>query len=239
MTNSITIDCAGMAATTNSIGVNGAGIIVTICNLSINSVSGAVMVPGIDFINGASLFVENCIIQNFNAAPAVGIRFHPSAPGSRLVVTDTTLNNNGSGATGGGIVISPQSGGNATVSLERVIVADNVFGIAADGSGSTAGINMTVANSTIQGNSQNGIVGTTPGGGAPIGMMVENTRVINNNLGIRATGPSVTVRVSNSTLTGNGAALTATNSGVLLSFGNNKIEANGDNGAFSDILTQK
>jgi hypothetical protein len=37
------------------------------------------------------------------------------------------------------------SGGSAQVNLERVTVNGNAFGIAADGSNSTGGINMTIA----------------------------------------------------------------------------------------------
>jgi hypothetical protein len=93
---SITIDCADMGAvlTGGFFVVNGTGIVVKIRNLSINNFSGLGGF-GIDFQNGAALFVENCVIQNFShASPFVGIRFRPSAPGAQLVVTDTLINNN-------------------------------------------------------------------------------------------------------------------------------------------------
>jgi hypothetical protein len=112
----------------------------------------------------------------------------------------------GSG-TGDGIVISPVSGGSARVNLERATINGNAFGIAADGTGSTGGINMTIADSMIGGNVQDGIIATTPSGGAPIGIMVKNSKTVNNAFGIRSLGPNVTVRASNSTITGNGPAL--------------------------------
>jgi hypothetical protein len=228
---SITIDCGGTSATTGGFIVNGSGIVVRIRNLNINSF--IVFGTGIDFFNGAALFVENCAIQNYTAAPAIGIRFRPTAPGSQLVVTDTVFSNNGGGSTGGGIVINPISGGTAQVALNRVTVGKNVFGIAADGAGSTGGINMTITDSVASGNLQDGIIAVTPGAGAPIGVMVKNTRSVNNNIGIRSFGTGVTVRVSNSTVIGNGTGLSFGSGGALLSFGNNEVQANGANGAFS------
>jgi len=229
ISKSITIDCDG---TTNAFIVNAAGIVVRIRNLSINGV--LTTNSGIDFINGAALFVENCVIQNHTVvAPFVGIRFRPSAPGSQLVMTDTVLSSNGSGTTGGGIVVSPQAGGSARVTLNRVTVTKNVFGIAVDGTGSTGGINMTISDSVSSGNSQDGIIAVTPGGGAPIGVLVKNTKSANNAIGIRSIGANVTVRVTGSAVIGNGTGLSFSGGGALLSFGNNEVQANGANGAFS------
>ena len=99
------------------------------------------------------------------------------------------------------------SGGSARVHLERVSAQGNVFGIVADGTGSTAGIHMTVADSVASGNSQDGIIAVTPSGGAPIGVLVTNTKSTNNAIGIRSIGPNVTVRVESSKIIGNGTGL--------------------------------
>jgi hypothetical protein len=134
-------------------------------------------------------------------------------------------------------VINPQSGGSALVNLERVIVNGNAFGIAADGTGSSTGINMTIADSMIGGNSQDGIIATTPGGGAPIGVMVTNSKSVNNAaFGIRSIGPNVTVRVGDSTITGNNTGLAFAGGGALLTYGTNKVQANGSVGAFSGAV---
>jgi hypothetical protein len=105
--------------------------------------------------------------------------------------------------------------------------------------GSTAGINMTIADSVVSGNTQDGIVATTPGGGAPIGVLVTNTRSVNSNIGIRSIGTGVTIRVDGSKIAGNGTGLRFISGGALLSFGNNAVEANGTNGAFSGPVTLK
>jgi hypothetical protein len=186
---------------------------------------------GIGFASGAHLHVVRCVIANGNASGDAGILFRPSSP-SKLSVTDTVISNMGSG-TGGGIVINPASAGTAQVALERVTVNGNAFGIAADGTGSTGGINMTIADSMIGGNAQDGIIAVTPGGGAPIGVMVTNTKSVNNAFGVRSIGPNVTVRVKNSDVTGNGTGLSFSGGGALLTYGNNAVQANGMDGAFS------
>jgi hypothetical protein len=188
---------------------------------------------GILFLSGGQLHVVRCVITNGNVSGDAGIRFNPNSA-SKLSVTDTVISNFGSG-TGGGIVINPQSGGSARVNLERVTVNGNAFGIAADGTGSTAGINMTIADSMVGGNANDGIIAVTPSGGAPIGVMVTNTKSVNNSFGIRSLGPNVTVRVGDSTMTGNGTGLSFSG-GALLTYGTNKVQANGADGAFSGAV---
>jgi hypothetical protein len=235
----VTIDCTGTSASTPGITINGSGIVVVIRGLVMNTNT----IDAILFQNGAALIVENCAISGFNATGTAGIKFKPSAAGSRLVVTDTSLTNNGLSPMGGGIIINPQSGGTAQVSLNRITVAKNVFGVAVDGNGSTGGINVTISDTVIDSNSQDGIIATTPSsGGAPIGVMVKNTRSVNNTIGIRSIGPNVTIRVDNSTVTGNSTGLSFNSfgtGGALLSFGNNNVEGNGTNGAFSGPVVLK
>jgi len=89
----------------------------------------------------------------------------------------------------------------------------------------------------VAGNSQDGIVAVTPsGGGAPIGPMVTNTKLVNNAFGIRSIGPNVTIRVENSDITGNSTGLSFSGGGVLATYGNNAVNVNGSNGAFSGSI---
>jgi hypothetical protein len=198
--------------------------VVTVEGLHVNGTGG------IRFDAGGHLHVVRCVITNERSSFGHGIRFRPNSP-SKLSVTDTVISNMGSG-TGGGIVINPNSGGSARVNLERVTVNGNLFGIAVDGTNSTAGINMAIADSMIGGNSQDGIIATTPGGGAPIGVYLKNTKSVNNAFGIRSLGANVTVRVDGSSVIGNGTGLSFSGGGALLTFGNNAVQANGTNGSF-------
>ena len=208
----------------------GAGDVVTLDGLHLAG-------GGITFNAGGHLHVVNCVITKQNISNEAGIRFAPNSAG-KLTVTDTVIINVGS-STGGGIVIKPASSGSAQVELKRVIVNGNAFGVAVDGTGSTAGINMTIADSMIGGNAQDGIVATTPSGGAPIGVLVTNTKSVNNAIGIRSIGPNVTVRVGNSVVTGNGTGLATLAGGALLSFGTNAVQANATNGAFSGSVAMQ
>lgn len=161
-----------------------------------------------------------------------GIYFAPTG-GGKLIVTDSIVSAVGDGNAGGGIVVKPSPGGTAQVMIERARISGNTFGIAADGSGSTGGINVSVKDSTLASNLKDGLVATTSAGHAPIGVMMSNTASTNNGYGIRAIGPNVTVRVSDSDLAGNGTGLAATGGGALLTLGRNAVRANGANGAFT------
>jgi hypothetical protein len=150
ISSSVTIDCSGSYGAIfafsgeNAVTMSTAGISVTLRGLTIYSSPGSPGTTGVLFNGGSDLTLENVKIFGFTST---GIKFTPSTSGSKLVVSDTTLSNNGNGSTGGGIVISPQSGGTAQVTLNRVTASKNVFGIVADGTGSTNGINMTIADS--------------------------------------------------------------------------------------------
>jgi hypothetical protein len=247
ISKAISIIAEGVDATIVSAGLGSAAItfsgstvptdVVTLQGLIIDGVgTGGI---GISWPFGPALVVKNCVIRNFkNPSGGYGILSQVNVPG-RLTVTDTLVINNGGTSAGGGIVINPQAGGSALVSLDRVTVANNVYGIAVDGTNSTAGIALVVVNSTVHRNTQDGIVATTPPGGAPIGLMVKNTRSLSNNIGIRSTGPGAIVRVSDATVMHNGTGLAVNNGGSLLSFGNNEVEANGANGTFSGTATPK
>jgi hypothetical protein len=241
ISRSVTIDCAGVQTSIISgIIIDGANANVTIKNLE--------MFEGFDsraiwFKRGASLRVENVKISGanlaFNGISPAGLMFAPSNLNALLVVVGSSISGSGAGTAGGGIVVNPQAGGSARVMLDHVTVDRNVFGVAVDGTGSTGGINMTISNSVLAANSQDGIVATTPAGGAPIGIMIRNTTSANNNYGVRSLGPNVTIRLDSSSVIGNAAGLSFAGGGALLSYGNNNVEANGSNGAFSGSAALK
>jgi hypothetical protein len=187
--------------------------------------------------SGSTLIVEKCQIGNSSGlAGGFGLTFQPAAS-ARLVVTDSSFFNNGNPNSGAGIQIFPQSSGSAEVVLERVTVASNTFGIAADGSQSAAGINMTISDSVVSANTQDGIVATTSASGAPMGLTIKNTRSLNNaGFGVRTIGTGVTARLSSVTLTGNGTGVAAQNGGSIVTFGNNEIIGNGNNGSFTGAV---
>jgi hypothetical protein len=235
ISKSLTIRAEGVDGGATNSAAGGPWIIVSAGPSDVVILEGLRLNGGfIRFDSGGHLHVVGCVIAKNNGATQAAIKFQPNSP-ARLSVTDTMVVHNGSG-TGGGIIVKPLAGGSAQVNLERVAVNGNAFGIAADGTGSTGGINMTIADSMIGGNAQDGIIAVTPSGGAPIGVMVKASKSVNNGIGIRSIGPNVTVRVSGSSVTGNSTGLSFSGGGALLTFGNNELRANGLDGAFSGSI---
>jgi hypothetical protein len=229
---SLRIDCE--ASPPNVQIYTGPNDIVTLRRLTITSLmpgsDTSLYYQGVYFAYGGTL-----ILDHVHASGRSAVEFTPNQP-SRLIISDSTFTASGSGTTGAGILIKPTGSGSARVSLERVDVGGNIFGVAFDGSGSTAGVNATIKDSMISGNTQDGIVATTTAGHAPIGIFVSGSASVNNAYGIRSIGPNVTVRVKNSEVTGNGTGLAASGGGALLSLGGNAVQANGAKGAFTGSL---
>ena len=233
ITKSITISCE----------MGTAGVLVSGTNaFIINALStDRVFLKGLDFeglgtgLNGIRVLsaglvhVEDCVIRNFQgAAPnGFGIQFAPSAA-LKFVVTRTTLFNNGTGATGGGIQVRP-TGGATTGTIDRVVANRNIFGIAADGTGGTTGINITVRDSTVSGNISTGILAAT--GAAGTGVMVMRTAASNNGTGLATSGAGAVMRVGQSEITGNGTGV----SGTVLSYLTNQLNGNGVDGVLSAV----
>jgi hypothetical protein len=106
---SVTIDCAGgVGFTFGQITVSASDIIVRLRNLSLNNAGAGDY--GIDAENMSALYVENCVITNFNnglgfnSGPYIGINFTPSGS-AQLFVTDSVISNNGFSGESGGIYI--------------------------------------------------------------------------------------------------------------------------------------
>jgi hypothetical protein len=240
ISKSVTLDCGGSLGAIgklsgSGINISGSGIAVTLRNIAFQGYSdglGDGASVGVNFIDGAALIIENCSFSGFKYQSGIGILFTPSSP-AKLYISDSVIENNGLASSAGGIIIKPSGSGSVQAVLERVEVKNNTFGIAVDGTGSTAGINMTIADSLIAGNVKDGIIATTPSGGAPIGVLVTGTKSVNNAVGIRSIGANVTVRVDSSKIAGNGAGLSFSSAGALLTFGNNAVRANASDGAFS------
>jgi hypothetical protein len=230
ITQSITIDCEATGGNINSdftaLTVNGPGIIVSLRNLTFTGFDGSAAnrLVGVSFINGKALHIENVYVSGYQNGTSVGVKFAPSAPGSQLFMKDTVVSNNGSGFTGGGIVIAPASGVTAQVALNRVTVTNNSHGIVADGTGGGA-IRGVVSDSVVSGNANNGITVSTSGAGAAV-LLIQNTKVSGNNYGLVAGGGNAGMLVGQSNISLNNTGLFTAGGGVLLSYKNNSVNGN-------------
>lgn len=241
ITKNLTIDCGGtfgsiLASAGNGIVItnssSSAVLHVIIRNLSINGTGTCILPPapgclpanpglnGIRFIRSGSLTLDNVVIQNFTAAGnGNGIDFAPNNT-SKLIVSNSYFYNNGNGATGGGIRVRPTAGSTTGI-IDRSVIARGTFGVSADTTAGSSGINLIIRQSSVANNTQTNIIAAASGNGS--GIMVDQSSASNGSVGISASGTGAVVRILNSSITGNSTAT----SGNVLSYGNNAINANG------------
>jgi hypothetical protein len=228
---SITIDCShtfagSLASGTNGINVNvGAADIVTLRGLSIEGNPGTGLI-GVNFTNGGTLHIEKCTIAAFRGGSALGINFAP-AIGGELHVTDTTINDNGSAASGGGIQVRPTGSGGATVMLSRVRVNNNLVGVIADSRGGTGTVRVELLDSVVSGNVNTGVVSETTASGPTSSIfMIRSSSVNNANVGVFVDGANANVILGDSTISFNNFGVATVNGGRAYTYGNNYINSN-------------
>lgn len=233
ITKSIVIDCAGLSVSTSYITINGAGIVVTLRHLRIEGVGFTF--NGIDFQNGAALFVEDCVIEGWNGgSPGNGIHFAPTSGTAKLFVTDSVIKNNGkAGTVSGGIFIQPAAGAEADVTIERTKIENNRIGINAN-SGGGGTIHGVVRDSVVSGNTASGIIAVNAG----TRLLIENATVTGNNAGLVATA-SANMLASQSSVVLNRIGLVTASGGTLSSYKNNNVNNNNTDGAFTTAVAQK
>lgn len=240
ITKSITINCiyteGGVLAAGNGIVVNAAATdIVVLRGLDIYGVTPST--HGVRILNASAVHIENSTIRRFNSANSFGISFQPSGT-TQLFITNTSITQNGSGSTGGGILIQPTgAGGRARVEMDHVRVVGNAnSGVRIDSTGNTntSGNSVVIRQSEFSGNGS-GIAAVHAAGTNPVVVMLTDSSVINNaGPGIIGNGSGMTMRVGNTTITGNVSGVTAAGGSTINTYGNNRLIANPTAGAPSN-----
>jgi hypothetical protein len=198
---------------------------------------------GIRMIGQGVLHVEDTVIRRFNAASSQGISFQPSGP-AKLYVTNTLIAENGSGATGGGILIQPTgAGGTANVVLRNVRLENNAnIGLAVNTTGATNvnGTTVVSRDGTFAGSGTG--ISVTHGAGAQTAVVTILDGIVTGNsvMGIAASGTNAFVRVSDTTITGNTAGVNAAGGSTINTYGNNRNISNpsvggGADGSFTGV----
>jgi hypothetical protein len=236
---SITISCeegtAGILLAPNSDGIDidvMATDVVYLKGLDIEGLGPAASGgAGIYFQGGGTLHVEKCRIHGFvSTSVGYGIDFKPgnfSTQSASLFVADTTIADNGATGIGGGILVQPQSSSTVTVSLQRVQLTGNNFGLDADGSNASS-LRVAVRDSLASGNRASGFVAETTGGTTR--MMIQNSEASNNGTnGIKVDGSNAELFVGGSAIFSNDSAVTVKNSALVFSYQNNQIDGNAAN----------
>jgi hypothetical protein len=240
ITKSIIIDCAGTLGTIRTNGtavkIDTAGLVVTLRNVTIignTSASG----PGIDFTNGAALFVDRCAITGMSGTTlpnGVGIRFAPrSASTARLFITDSVINNNDSH----GLLAQGTSSTTARLALDGVrFENNNLAGLSADsGAGTVIG---QIRNSVFSGNGQSGVRVFGPSGVASV-TLDRSSSTLSGGGGVFASGPRAFVVLGRSAAISNINGLTTESGGNIFSYQNNHLAGNVTDGTPTALLTMK
>ena len=227
ITQSVTIKAApGVDATIvaqfgDAITVNaGSSDIVVVRGLTLNG--GGSGMTGVHFFHGNLLYVENCVIDNFNND---GITM--GGAGS-LRVKDSVIRNGVEG------IRLQSSSGLIHAVIDHVTIQNNMFsGIFAAENSQT-----TVRDSTLADNGQYGVQVGDFSGTSELNM--ENSVVQGSFNGIFAGagggGSTTTVRVSQSTIIDNNQGLMALSGAQLLSYGNNRLSGNMMDGFFTGSI---
>jgi len=240
ITKSITLDCGGgiggevgsiLASGTNGITINAASAFVKIRNMTINcgGLPGTAFtcLSGIKLINGSGLIVEHVGIfgagQTSGSGTYGGVDFEPSTAAT-LDMADVETQF----GLGDGVLVKPQAGGSATVSMTNVRALRNSgAGIRIDSSNVASGRANTV--SIIDSVASNNLFGIfsatqTSGGSTNLVMLNHTSAVGNTAVGVDLNGATNIMRIGSSVVTGNNIGVAS--NGTVLSYGNNQIDGN-------------
>ena len=202
---SVTLDGGGTVASilvasgANAVVVNApAGSSVILRNLAIEGVGSGNI--GVNVLAVGTLRIDNSRIYGFASH---GINFSPATSPARMIVNDTSINNNG----GNGVLVS-------------------------EGTLGAGGNRVTLRNDKIDSNGINGVdLQGTAATGFSSAVNAFNSAISDNaGAGILSNGVSATARISLDTISGNVNGLLATNSGKIISSGNNTISGNNTDG---------
>jgi len=211
------------------------GVVVTLRGLDIDGDSTQnINIGGIRFLGSGELHVQNCTIRNFNGTNSAGILFQPNAA-SKLFVSDTNVQYNGTSTTGGGIVVAPSGSGAAIAVLTRVQSEGNSTAFKADSSGASGFVNMTIRDSSASGGSQHGVWAVGGGGGVDV-FVSQSSIASNGGSGLRAEGGSARLFYSYSVITNNGLGLNPVSPGQVITNGTNQNRGNFSQGAPSSTV---
>src|SRR5688572_4398505 len=191
---------------------------------------------GLRIVSGGIVNVRNSIIRNYRAANGLGMSIQPAGV-LQMTITGTTIDDNGSGATGGGILIQPTgAGGSAFVALRDSVVQNNANNqIRIDTTGNTgAGISLFVDGSQVFGGT-NGININQAPATTSVNTAVQDSYIaLGSGTGITTAGTNTNrVRIGNTTIIGFATALNQGGTTLINTYGTNRFEGNGAVGTFT------
>ena len=177
---------------------------------------------GLRFNSGFALTISNCVFRNLTQD---GVLLFP-VNDALVSVSDTLMNDNGRY----GIEILETSGSKLKVTLTQIEAShSSLGGVFVSGENAGSVVSATVSDSVVSGNLGHGLSARSIGAGTA-NLMVLNSVVSYNAIGIVADGTNATVRIGQSGITGNISESWDNSSGPakVLSYGDNYVDGNGD-----------
>jgi hypothetical protein len=181
---------------------------------------------GIVFNSGGSLTITNCVAQNFvysgSFPSGAGILIQPSSGLVDFSITSTIVTNDG----GAGIAYFVSSGSPAANGvIDHVAATANPVGISIEPNATAGSTVITISNSVVSNNSNDGIFGNGP---ATLKLSIDNSNISgNSNYGIYADVKS-NVLLGRSVITGNGTGVfNNTSPNTFYTYKDNRINENG------------
>jgi hypothetical protein len=217
-----------------SVTINAPGASVTLRGLTINGENTGGI--GIDFQDGSSLTVIDCVVQNFvynsntGGNTGTGIIIEPASGPVNFAITNTIASNNGVI----GIAYTPSALSNGAVGvngvIDQVAAAGNTVGINISQTvGYTGAVVIAISNSVVGNNAGNGIYIQNTSSGA-VTVSIDNADISGNSTGIYAYA-TPKVLLGRSVITGNGTngINNSTSPNTIYTYGDNRINQNGTN----------
>lgn len=184
---------------------------------------------GVVFNAGGSLTVANCFVQGFVGTDenhGNGILFKHTTGIIPIVITDTTVSNNG----WTGVLFRPTVGGTGRVTINRLVATNNSYGLSADSRYTAVGPynpEIVIRDSIASNNVQNGF-GFYATNSSYTKVSLISSTAANNNYGLFLSGFGVFVTMTSSSLLSNKTynleGSNPDNSGIqVTTFGDNAV----------------
>ncbi|MBV9784759.1 MAG: right-handed parallel beta-helix repeat-containing protein [Acidisphaera sp.] len=218
---------AVLAASTDGITINaGTSDRVILRNLSINGISASTSpgLIGVDFVQAASLTLDNVVIMNFSQNC---VSFQPASRAT-LVILGSDIENCG----GGGLISSTTS----STGVNRVNIVASSFHRSSYGIMAGQNSDVAIIGGMVSNNSGAGLTAS----GSTAQITVQDAMVNNNQVAGISAIQSGTVRMANTSVsfTG-GTGLSTDGTGQILSWGNNYVAGNTTDGSPTGTIAPK
>ena len=211
---SITIDCPGGVYRPNFTAFSEGSGILRVRNLKIVGNGAASGSSGIIAGTGSSVFVENCVIEQFTG-PAISMQ-----QGAEVVISDTLIVNNG----GTGVSVNTSGSGASSLVLTRVRVQNNGNGVLVRAG--AADLHASIEDSTITSNQVNGVYSISTGAGRSLVLLKRSVVAHNGSVGVLSENANAFVFVSTTTITGNDVGWQSSAAGNVFTYDDNNVNLN-------------